>query len=564
MLRGHRSVVLPGVVASKAFAGADRRNLSILYAFLGTLLAVFPAACQSPGQGGASKAAETRSSALTSTAASAAQILAAVQAQPGSPVQPAIAQGFASASGALRPQFAASAIAAEPKPASLVLPQLCTAAVHLADVTSGAAVDISLNGALPVAAQTVGGYVVYPSAFGVGGTVFHRALPGGSEDFINLPTRPATPEVDYSVALGTGIAGLRLVSGMLEMLDSGGVPRLHVSPPYIVGADGARTDGALAVSGCAVDSDPSGPWGRPVTAPGAATCTVRVTWPDAAVVYPAILDPRWTTTGSMGTARFEHTLLLLSTGKALAAGGRSSTSGTTGLTSAELYDPTSGTWSPTGSMTHGRRLHSMTQLRKLVELDDERQGLGRRRDQRHDQHEQRGALLAERGNLDRRRESGHRPPFPHGDPAARRARARRRRLERHDDADDRGALQPGLGRGVLGRDHGSGSADRHQEPHRDADPDHEHAAQQPRAARGRQQRHLDGLGGVPVRPGSERVQHAGVDSEPPARATHGGHAHEYERQDPGGRRQERLDACWRARSCSTRASATGPGHRPGR
>src|SRR3954469_23425977 len=94
---------------------------------------------------------------------------------------------------------------------------------------------------------------------------FHRALPGGSADFIYLPTRPATAEVDYSVALGTGIAALRLVSGTLEMLDASGTPRLHVSPPYIVGSDGLRTDGALAVSGCAVDSDPSGPWGRAVT-----------------------------------------------------------------------------------------------------------------------------------------------------------------------------------------------------------------------------------------------------------------------------------------------------------
>ena len=321
-------------------------------------------ACQSrDSRSGGGVAVETQmSSAATATTATASQILTAVQAQPGSPVQPAVAHGFASSSGALRPQFLASALAAESKPANVVLPQLCTAALHLADVASGAAVDISLNGALPVAAQTVGGYVIYPSAFGVGGTVLHRALPSGSEDFINLPTRPATPEVDYSVALGTGIAGLRLVSGTLEMLDAGGVPRLHVSPPYIVGADGARTDGALAVSGCAVDSDPSGPWGRPVTAPGAATCTVRVTWPDAAVVYPAILDPRWTTTGAMGVARFEHTLLLLSTGQALAAGGRSSTTGTTALKTAELYDPTSGTWSPTGSMANARRLHSMTQL----------------------------------------------------------------------------------------------------------------------------------------------------------------------------------------------------------
>jgi hypothetical protein len=319
-------------------------------------------ACESGVPAGSVELTRRESDLSVASQVAAAQILAAAQAQPGSPVLPAIAQGFTSASGALRPQFSAASTATESKPANVLLPQLCTTAVRLVDVASGASVDISLNGALPVAAQTVGGYAIYPSAFGVGGTVLHRALPSGSEDFINLPTRPSTSEVDYSVALGTGIAGLRLVSGTLEMLDASGTPRLHVSPPYIVGADGTSTDGALAVSGCAVDSDPSAPWGRPVTAPGAVSCTVRVTWPDAAVVYPAILDPRWTTTGSMATARFEHTLLLLSTGKALVAGGRSTTSGTTGLTTAELYDPTSGTWSPTGSMAHGRRLHSMTQL----------------------------------------------------------------------------------------------------------------------------------------------------------------------------------------------------------
>ena len=53
---------------------------------------------------------------------------------------------------------------------------------------------------------------------------------------------------------------------------------------------------------------------------------------------------------------------MLSTGKALAAGGRSTTSGTTGLTSAELYDPSTGSWAATGPLTHGRRLHSVTQL----------------------------------------------------------------------------------------------------------------------------------------------------------------------------------------------------------
>ena len=104
-----------------------------------------------------------------------------------------------------------------------------------------------------------------------------------------------------------GAAGLRLVGGTLEVLDAAGTPRLRVAPPYIVGADGASTDATLAVTGCAVDTNPAPPWGRAVTAPGARVCQVKVSWPGSGVAYPAILDPRWTTTGSMGTARQDHT-----------------------------------------------------------------------------------------------------------------------------------------------------------------------------------------------------------------------------------------------------------------
>lgn len=294
--------------------------------------------------------------------ATGAQIVAAMQLQVGSPVQPAVAQSLQSVTAGLRPQFAAADLAGESKPANVLFPQTASASMHLEDKTTGDGVDVSLPAAQAVSAQSVGGYVVYPAALGVGASVLHRALPSGTEDFVYMSTRPARAEVDYRVSIGTGIAGLRLVGGVLEFLDQTGTPQLHVSPPVIVGADGTPTDGALAVSGCAFDADPSPPWGRAVTAPGATACTVAVTWPDASVSYPAILDPRWTTTGSMATARIEHTLILLSTGKALAVGGRSSTTSTTGLASAELYDRTSGTWSPTGSLAHGRRLHTATQL----------------------------------------------------------------------------------------------------------------------------------------------------------------------------------------------------------
>src|SRR3569832_1020456 len=108
------------------------------------------------------------------------------------------------------------------------------------------------------------------------------------------------------------------------MVDANGAPRLRVEPPYVVGEDGTRVDAHLAVVGCRVDTNPASPWGRPVTAPGADSCAVHVTWDDYAITYPAIVDPRWTATQSMTTARQGHTATVLSNGKVLVAGGGNS------------------------------------------------------------------------------------------------------------------------------------------------------------------------------------------------------------------------------------------------
>ena len=70
----------------------------------------------------------------------------------------------------------------------------------------------------------------------------------------------------------------------------------------------------------------------------------------------------WSLTGSLNTPRSAHTTTLLNNGKVLAAGGRLSTGANTPLTSAELYDPITGTWSPTGSMATGRWSHTAALL----------------------------------------------------------------------------------------------------------------------------------------------------------------------------------------------------------
>ncbi len=69
----------------------------------------------------------------------------------------------------------------------------------------------------------------------------------------------------------------------------------------------------------------------------------------------------WLNSGAMNATRCYHTATLLPGGKVLVAGGYSG-SGSTILSSADLYDPASGAWTRTGSMTTTRQLHTATLL----------------------------------------------------------------------------------------------------------------------------------------------------------------------------------------------------------
>jgi N-acetylneuraminic acid mutarotase len=75
-----------------------------------------------------------------------------------------------------------------------------------------------------------------------------------------------------------------------------------------------------------------------------------------------VYDPAtgtWSTTASMSTRRYHHTATLLPNGKVLVTGGFGSSSS---LATAEVYDPATGTWSATGSMASARYHHTATLL----------------------------------------------------------------------------------------------------------------------------------------------------------------------------------------------------------
>jgi hypothetical protein len=84
----------------------------------------------------------------------------------------------------------------------------------------------------------------------------------------------------------------------------------------------------------------------------------------AATAAPALAQSgTWTKTGSMNGARLNHTATLLQNGQVLVASGSSGDAG------AELYDPATGKFRPTGSMSTPR-------LRAHGDVATERPGAG--------------------------------------------------------------------------------------------------------------------------------------------------------------------------------------------
>jgi Tol biopolymer transport system component len=82
-----------------------------------------------------------------------------------------------------------------------------------------------------------------------------------------------------------------------------------------------------------------------------------------ALASAELYDPvsgSWTATGSMAAPRTGHTATLLPDGKVLVAGGGAHGHGGPSWASAELYDPVTGSWTATGSMGTPRTWHSAT------------------------------------------------------------------------------------------------------------------------------------------------------------------------------------------------------------
>lgn len=71
----------------------------------------------------------------------------------------------------------------------------------------------------------------------------------------------------------------------------------------------------------------------------------------------------WSPAGSLSVARFAHTATLLQSGKVLVTGGCAATNSSTATAVSELYDPASNSWSTTGILNTARYYHTAVRLK---------------------------------------------------------------------------------------------------------------------------------------------------------------------------------------------------------
>ncbi|MEO7091696.1 MAG: kelch repeat-containing protein [Polyangiales bacterium] len=227
--------------------------------------------------------------------------------------------------------------------ASVYMP--ATAAGALVVQSAGVQVTVTPRGFADVGVEWAERLAVYPDV-SPGVHAFRRPAYDGVEDFYQVTTPRDALSFTYDVAL-EGVAGLRLVGNTLELLDSGGAPRLRSTTPVAIDSNGVRRSGEIVVSGCAYDTDPRGPWGRPVTKPGASSCTVTMRIDGRGLAYPVLVDPAWIATFNTKQQHGYHKMFLLSAGvdagKVLIAGGTGSAPNST-----ELFDPGTNTWANAG------------------------------------------------------------------------------------------------------------------------------------------------------------------------------------------------------------------------
>jgi hypothetical protein len=163
-----------------------------------------------------------------------------------------------------------------------------------------------------------------------------------AEEFLYLRSESAPVRFEYEIVELKGTKRPFLHEGAVRFVSAHG-RGLEIGKPWIMDARGKRSEKAARWE----LKESSGAW------------RLALVVNPSGLSYPLLVDTGWMTAGALAEARIFHTATLLPNGKVLVAGGVNS-GGL--LSSAELYDPSTGTFSATGSLNSARACHTATLL----------------------------------------------------------------------------------------------------------------------------------------------------------------------------------------------------------
>ena len=168
--------------------------------------------------------------------------------------------------------------------------------------------------------------------------------------YVGQGTRDGRWTWQYSLVVPPELR-LRQVNKALEFLNDAGVPQFRFNPPSHGNPSGAAFAAYLTVEGCLVDRNPAPPWGRTFSHP-ITTCTLYISSDSIPPMRDAYVESAWEMPLCLAWPRAHHGLVELANGRLLVAGGQTNEYGDT--TSAEIYDPATGTWADTAPMNVAR------------------------------------------------------------------------------------------------------------------------------------------------------------------------------------------------------------------
>src|SRR5262249_48415611 len=203
---------------------------------------------------------------------------------------------------------------------------------------AGVRVAVRPLGGSDVGAQVDNGQVIYREAYPE--TNSGHAVGGGrSEEFLYLQSECAPREFAYEISEMSAGAHVELVKGEVRFTNKAG-HGIKIEAPWVKEANGVRRTDVVHWELDAAQKGSRPQRLRRVVANGLGS--------------PAMIDPSWRGTGSLITARYDHTATLLADGKVLVVAGDS-----VGNT-AEVYDPATETWTATGNLVTARSGHTAT------------------------------------------------------------------------------------------------------------------------------------------------------------------------------------------------------------